>query len=125
MTSSHFPRMTTHTFPPRPKDLRSRMHTQLVSRLLDKLRSVLPRFPDATTLTMFPPLLRLFGLGLTFARYIRRCSKMRCEDASLSPWTAEEFVRTPEMLLEHHMGVQRRQLSVLRMAPQALVVYRY
>ena len=125
MTSSLFPRMTTHTFPPRPKDLRSRMHTQLVSRLLDKLRSVLPRFPDATTLTMFPPLLRLFGLGLTFARYIRRCSKMRCEDAK-SEFSDGRGVRaySRDAVGAPH-GSAETAASVLRMPSQALVVYRY
>ena len=77
---------------------------------------------------MFPPPLRWFGSGSTFARYFCRCSKTRCEDASLSSRTAEEFARTPETGWAA-VGAPRRgagtTAGVLHMPPQALVVFSY
>ena len=84
--------------------------TQLVSRLLDKLFSVLPRFPNANTLTMFPPPLRWFGSGSTFTRYIRRCSKTQrahaCLASSPGRWRSSRVLRRRAgLLLVHSVGV--------------------
>ena len=71
--------------------------TQLVSRILDKFRSVLSRFPDATTLTVF--LCHFVGSARVRLpqAYFRHCSKTRCEHESLSSRAVEEFARAPEL----------------------------
>jgi hypothetical protein len=83
MTSSHFPRTTTHTLS--LKIYAPACTTQLVSCLLDKLRSVLPRFPDATALTFATSLVRL---GFDF----RTLLPLLFKNAVRTP--VEEFGRT-------------------------------
>ena len=111
--------------------------TQLLSRLLDALRSALPRFPDAPALTAL--LSQLTYCATSFARLgfdFRTLLPPLFEDAVRARVSGEfsraveEFARTPETGWAA-VGAPRADTrgeggttaSVLHMPPQALAVY--
>jgi hypothetical protein len=86
---------------------------QLLSRLLDALRSTLSRSPDAFSLTVLLSQLTycdtFFASVLTFARSFRRCLKTRCAHAylvcSIGWWMNSRILRRRAgLLLEHCRG---------------------
>ncbi|KAN0109625.1 Dor1 domain containing protein [Russula decolorans] len=111
--------------------------TQLLSRLLDALRSALPRFPDAPALTAL--LSQLTYCATSFARLgfdFRTLLPPLFEDAVRSRVSGEfsraveEFARTPETgwaavgaPRADTRGAAGTTASVLHMPPQALAVY--
>lgn len=111
--------------------------TQLLSRLLDALRTALPRFPDAPSLTAL--LSQLTYCATSFARLgfdFRTLLPSLFEDAvrarvsSEFSRAVEEFARTPETgwaavgaPRADTRGAAGTTAGVLHMPPQALVVY--
>ena len=111
---------------------------QLLARLLDALRSALPRLPDAPALTAL--LTQLTYCATSFARLgfdFRTLLPPLFEDAVRARVSgefskaADEFARTPEAAGRMAVGAPRRDsrggvgttAGVLHMPPQALVVY--
>ena len=106
---------------------------QLLSRLLNMLRSALPRFPDAPGLTAL--LSQLMYCATSFARLgFDFCTLLpplfedavRTRVSSGFSRAVEEFVRTPETAcaaVGAPRGGAETTAGVLHMPPQALVVY--